>query len=49
MYNLKKVNRPNLPVVHRAANIQEGLLPQLNTRLAEHLTKMGVEPQVYMM
>ena len=35
--------------MHRAAHIQEELLPQLYNELATHLTKMGVEPQIYMM
>jgi len=41
-------SRPNLPVVNRAAHIQEELLPQVYNELAKHLTKMGVEPQIYM-
>ena len=47
--NMIQNNRPNLPVVNRAVHIQDELLPQVYSELSKHLTKMGVEPQVYMM
>jgi len=41
--------RPNLPVVHRAAYIQEELLPQFHPQVFNHLKSLQVEPHIYMM
>jgi len=41
--------RPNLPVVHRAALIQEELLPQFHPQVFNHMKSLQVEPHIYMM
>lgn len=42
------INRPNLPIVRRATDIQEKLLPRLNETLFNHLQSLEVDPHIYM-